>query len=364
MIAAQAARRIDVPCLQEGPIANSARSFTEAAAALGRAPAAAATRAWCVPYLFESTERIFASGAEPVGALNRALLDLARALREMGGTLASLGRELDWAGAVDDESDVLRATGEHYGKLFQAFSKASYWDEPLRLLRERLDRNGIALTRFAGKDVLDAGCGGGRYTVAWRLLGARRVTGIDASAIGIADARRRVVAAGFDGVVFQRCDVLALPFAEDSFDVVFSNGVLHHTTAWEKGVSEIVRVLRPGGFGWLYLIESPGGFFWDVIEILRLALKDDPPSIAREALRLLRLPANRIFYMLDHVQVPINVRLTPRQVESGLRRAGAVKIRRLTRGTDFDRIEHIARGEPFAQVHYGVGENRYEFSKA
>ncbi len=78
---------------------------------------------------------------------------------------------------------------------------------------------------------------------------------------------------------------------------------------------------------------------------------------------MLGVPGNRIFFMLDHVMVPINVRLRPRQVEDALAAAGARDVRRLERGTDFDRIEAIHRGIPFAEVKFGVGENRYVFGK-
>jgi SAM-dependent methyltransferase len=359
-------RETAAPCLTDGPLVASARSLLEAARALGSAPAADIIRAWCVPYLFGAVERIFDSNEEPVDALNRALRSLARALREIGSIgLAGLGQqsEIRGGGVPADKPGVRQATSEHYGELFQAFSNRSYSEEPARLLRNRLDRNRIVLENPEGKVLLDAGCGGGRYTVAWRLLGVGHAIGIDASVTGISDARRRVRRSGLEGVSFQVGDVLTLPFADDSVDVVFSNGVLHHTTAWARGVSEIVRVLRPGGFGWLYLIEDPGGLFWDVIEILRVILQETPPPTARDALRLLGIPANGVYYMLDHVLVPINLRLTPSEIESCLGRFGAVRIWRLRRGTDFDRIEHIARGEPFAEMKYGVGENRYVFSK-
>jgi SAM-dependent methyltransferase len=164
-------------------------------------------------------------------------------------------------------------------------------------------------------------------------------------------------------VLFEQGNVLSLPFPTDRFDIAFSNGVLHHTVDWARGVEELVRVLKPNGLGWLYLIENPGGLFWDVIEILRVILKEEKRERARDALRMMNIPANRIFYMLDHVMVPINVRLTPQEVEDCLDKAGATRIRRLERGTDFDRIEHIYRDKPYAKVHFGVGENRYVFSK-
>jgi ubiquinone/menaquinone biosynthesis C-methylase UbiE len=262
-----------------------------------------------------------------------------------------------------ENADVKKVTGEHYGQLFKAFANTSYWDEPVKLLRQRLEKNGIAATDFQDKSVLDAGCGGGRYSVAWRLLGARPVVGFDISTTGITDARHRIAEVGIDDVHFEQGNVLELPFDDNTFDVVFSNGVLHHTTNWQQGVNEVVRVLRPNGFGWLYVIENPGGLYWDLIEVLRVVMKDEQHDVARSALQILDVPANRIFYMLDHVMVPINVRLTPEETEEGLRAAGATKIRRLERGTDFDLIERIYQKEPFAEIKYGVGENRYVFTK-
>ena len=84
-------------------------------------------------------------------------------------------------------------------------------------------------------------------------------------------------------------DVLLLPIESDSVDIVFSNGVLHHSKNWRMGVSELLRVLKQGGFGWLYLIEDPGGLFWDVMEILRVITRGESPAFGRAAaVRLLR----------------------------------------------------------------------------
>jgi hypothetical protein len=62
--------------------------------------------------------------------------------------------------------------------------------------------------------------------------------------------------------------------------------------------------------------------------------------------------------------VPINVRLNSAEIEQCLTDAGAVKVRRLARGTDFDRVESIYQRVPWAKLKYGIGENRYVFSKA
>ena len=61
--------------------------------------------------------------------------------------------------------------------------------------------------------------------------------------------------------------------------------------------------------------------------------------------------------------VPINLRLTCSEIEQQLAAAGAINTRRLTRGANFDRVERIYQKDPFAELKYGVGENRYTFSK-
>ncbi len=348
---------------QLGALAESGRKLISATQMLGASHWASLLRTWCVPFLFGAAERIFAAGIEPHRAVGDLLNQLTTFVEAGAICDLTLSGAAAKSAAAPSFAPVEEITGEHYGRLFRHFSQNSYLEEPARLLRQRLTRNGLAIEDFAGRRVIDVGCGGGRYSAAWRILGASQVVGYDISSIGLRDARQRVEAAKIDGVVFQKGNVLSLPFAENSFDVVFSNGVLHHTTDWAKGIGELVRVLKSGGFGWLYLIENSGGIFWDVIEILRVVMRDEEKTAARNALKLIGVPANRIFYLLDHVMVPISIRLTPQQIETALETAGATGIRRLTRGADFDRIEQIYQRRPFAETNFGVGENRYVFSK-
>lgn len=347
------------PCLREGPLSLTGRRLLDEARKLPNTPWAQSLRALAVPYLWHSMERAFSAQSDPTAALTEAMTRWATFMQ------ASERVHDGWPQAAErDERDVEAVTGDHYGSLFAGFDPMSYWEEPKRLLQARLERNGVTLEGFDSAEVLDAGCGGGRYTVAWRLLGAKSATGVDMSEIGIADARRRVEAASdLSRVSFELGNVLDLPIESDRFDVVFSNGVLHHSKDWKKGIAELVRVLKPGGFGWLYLIENPGGYFWDLIEILRLVTDGVSREAARDALRAAGIPPNRRFYMLDHVMVPINIRLSPEEIESALVENGARQVRRFTRGADFDRIEQIHRGEPYAEMKFGVGENRFAFSK-
>jgi SAM-dependent methyltransferase len=349
------------PTSWTGELAQAARRLVIAASELGSSRWASTMRAWCVPYLFHAMEDAFKTTEDPGPVLASAIDRLSSYLT--ASAASGMSRSSPTSSPSERERPVEQVTGEHYGKLFREFDAQAFAAEPARLLRERLSRNDIALPDLGSARVLDAGCGGGRYSVAWHLLGAREVVGVDLSEPGLADARARVAAMKLDGVTFQRADVVELPLSSDSFDIVFSNGVLHHTRDWQRGIRNLVRVLKPGGLGWLYLIENPGGYFWDVIELLREIMKGEVHEAARLAVAGLGLPANRVFYMLDHVMVPINLRLTEDEITTELAAAGARNIRRLVRGTDFDRSERIFQGDPYARDKYGVGEQRFVFSK-
>lgn len=318
----------------------------------------AVLKTWAAYYLFTAAESAFNQNDNPTPALIMTLNRLERVLTE------AYTLNPHFLGAYDTENlgDTIEAvTGNHYCNLFKAWDDEHYFQEAADLLATRLIRNDIDLGRISDWNVLDAGCGGGRYSAAWSKLGAKSVTGLDFSEENIATARERV---RLNNVTFKHGNVLDIPFEDNSFDVVFCNGVLHHTPDWRRGAGEIVRVLKPGGLGWLYLIENPGGYFWDVIEILRTFMLDVDKELARASLRLIGVPQNRIYYILDHIMVPINTRITEAEIEETLAGYGATNIHKFRRGADFDRIEHIYQGVPYARMKYGVGENRYTFTKA
>jgi hypothetical protein len=62
-----------------------------------------------------------------------------------------------------------------------------------------------------------------------------------------------------------------------------------------------VRVLKPGGVDWLYLIENPRALYWDSIEILRVIMRDESKGYARESLHQIGVPPNRASYIRYHI---------------------------------------------------------------
>lgn len=99
-----------------------------------------------------------------------------------------------------------------------------------------------------GLSVLDCGCGPGSITLGIAAACApSRVTGIDFGASQIEQARAAASARGVANVEFRTADSTALPFAEASFDRVFSHALMEHLPDPGRAIREIHRVLKPGG---------------------------------------------------------------------------------------------------------------------
>jgi len=96
--------------------------------------------------------------------------------------------------------------------------------------------------------VLDAGCGSALFTAAAYRASSRRLTLLDASAAMLGRARRRLGAAASSSRVHFECgNLYGLPYPDGAFSAVFHFGVLHCLTQPEIALSELSRVLAPGG---------------------------------------------------------------------------------------------------------------------
>jgi 2-polyprenyl-3-methyl-5-hydroxy-6-metoxy-1,4-benzoquinol methylase len=148
-----------------------------------------------------------------------------------------------------------RGTRESFDAIFQDWER-------------RMDPRRLAfLDSCAGKSVLEVGCGiavDGRYLAS---LGAR-YQAVDLSRESLRLAVTHFALKGLRGG-FANADATRLPFADGSFDVVMSIGVLHHVPDMESACREVVRVTRPGGIVRIMLYNRRSYHFLLVDRVVR-----------------------------------------------------------------------------------------------
>ena len=134
--------------------------------------------------------------------------------------LAELKSPSDWSRYLEKESTVLATHGH--------------------VLTVEADRQTVQ-----GKVLIDIGCGSGMSGAMLGYRGAHYI-GIDHSGYAAACTLRHIRGVEADGFTVQG-NAESLPIRDNSVDVVYSNGVLHHTPNFLTAMDEAYRVLKPGG---------------------------------------------------------------------------------------------------------------------
>ena len=150
----------------------------------------------------------------------------------------------------------------------------------------------------SGARVLDAGCGTGLLTLAFLRVLERpaNVASIDLSLRSLQTARRAAEKLPRNPrrrVAFAQSNALKLPFADETFDLVLTSGVLEYLPLSE-GLGELARVLAPGGH--LLFVPVRPSPVTRLLEVM-FRFKAHPPSEVEEETR-------RFFRVLDHHRFP------------------------------------------------------------
>lgn len=171
--------------------------------------------------------------------------------------------------------------------------------------------------------VLDAGCGGG-YSAGILLerAPATRYVGADIStAVDVAQSRL----SHLNDAAFVQADLMALPFAESTFDTIFSEGVLHHTPSTEAAFRALVPLLKRGGEMLFYVYRRKGPVREFADDAIRAQIASLAPEEAWEALR----PLTHLGRVLAEARATVTVPLDVPQLGIS---AGTYDVQRLVYG--------------------------------
>src|SRR4029453_12430051 len=182
----------------------------------------------------EGTSHLYTMTREDLDASARRLWLLVR--EQVGPTPA----------AAQDQRRMQMTLSERRTKSQEFFSSsAGQWDRVRdELFGDRVHLAAMGALADGDAVVGDLGCGTGQVSAALGPF-VTRVIAVDSSAAMLQAAKKRL--AGLDNIDLRRGELEALPIDDERLDIAVLMLVLHHTPEPEKALSEVSRVLRPGG---------------------------------------------------------------------------------------------------------------------
>lgn len=211
-----------------------------------------------------------------------------------------------WSGQDRFQSEESLSTlADWYRSMYGDVAKAPWWNE------------------YGAEPLLvDAGCGAGLSAAG--LFGQRlasvRYLGLDVST-AVEQASRRLRSRGF-APAFVQTDLMNAPLADASVDVIFSQGVLHHTDSTERAIKALARKLRPGGRFLFYVYRRKGPIREFTDDYVREKLQAMSPQQAWDAM----MPLTKLGKLLGDLKIEIEI---PEPVELLQIPAGRIDLQRL-----------------------------------
>lgn len=190
--------------------------------------------------------------------------------QEIASFCGSQGLEMETkaAPADDDYEDIRKSFSQEWGAGVFDYDNFNTWGWTLEQRKEvvagELD---VKPQEFAGKYLLDAGCGNGTLSAALTDLGPN-IVGLDLND-GLGSAyryRTKYSKKAKRGVQYVQGNVICPPLKEGVFDLVYSSGVIHHTPSSKQAFDALARMPKEGGRLYIWVYGKRGVFvrlfFW------------------------------------------------------------------------------------------------------
>lgn len=133
---------------------------------------------------------------------------------------------------------------------------------------------------FRGQELLEVGCGIGTDLVRFAAGGAR-VSGVDLSQTAIDLARQNLTLHGAQAEELRVANAEALPYRDNTFDVVYGHGVIQYTADPARLVKECARVLRSGGTG-IFMVYNRVSWLNGLSKVMKVPLEHEDAPVLRK----------------------------------------------------------------------------------
>lgn len=210
------------------------------------------------------------------------------------------------AGHLSDRQDQTADTFGFKWRKDELFDQTEYLAQVRRWMLERYgDIEAAPWWADYGESplILDAGCGAAMTGI--EMFGDRlktaRYLGVDVSS-AVDVARERFQARGYNGA-FVQCDLNNLPLGEGVADIVFSEGVLHHTDSTADAFGAVARRIKPGGRFLFYVYAKKGPVREFTDDYIRDLIQSMPAEEAWQSL----LPLTRLGKALGDLDIEVEV---------------------------------------------------------
>jgi ubiquinone/menaquinone biosynthesis C-methylase UbiE len=247
-----------------------------------------------------------------------------------------------------------------FQKLWVNYNLQEFKDERLGRYIKRIKINKIS-NLIKDKKIVDFGCGHGNFLMSAMLFNAEKCVGIDYGSNSIKYAQKiKNKLFPKSNISFLNRSVYNSKLKSEYFDFAIQNGVFHHLNNEAKAYKEVHRVLKTGGYFWVYT-DGGGGlrdFTHDLFQ--KIMLKFDN-SFVQKNIRSIGLSTNKEYHLGDHTSAKYR-HTDLAKIKSELKKIGFKYVRQLEGGfnTDFD---YPFVKDKYFKEKFGSGDLRLLFKK-
>lgn len=272
--------------------------------------------------------------------------------------------DLAWAESAENKDFSLARSetmeGMHedlFQDLWTEYDIKKYKEDRIPRYEKRIEINDIK-SLIEDKKCIDFGCGHGNFAHAMLNAGAKKVLGLDfgEGSLKHAEGLRDALGVSAEQISFKSATVYESKEPSESFDFAVQNGVFHHLEDEDKAYREVYRVLKPGGWFWVYTVGA-NAVIHTLFDGSRRILEDIPNEYITDRLKSMNLSTG-MYYQLGDSMIAVYRFATWDSLTERLSKLGFGNFRRCVGGFSGDFGHDVIAEHAFGKEKFGEGDLR------